>query len=85
MTKSIQEVPDALQREATLSSNSSTQTFRGYQRRMYLALPVLATYLLAGLVLDLVPPVIVSAILTKWANLEKYRRSAAGRYLIISV
>jgi len=37
--------------------------------------------LAAGLIVGLVPPVVVSSIMLKWTNLEKYKQSAAGRYI----
>jgi hypothetical protein len=37
--------------------------------------------LLAGLVVLLVPPIIVSALIIKWVDLEAYKQTAFGRYL----
>ena len=37
--------------------------------------------LLAGFVVLLVPPIIVSTLLIKWADLEAYKQSAFGRYI----
>lgn len=37
--------------------------------------------LAAALVVGFVPSVVVSAALVRWADLEPYRRSAAGRYV----
>ena len=37
--------------------------------------------LAAGLVIALIPPVIVSFILIRFANLEKYKESSFGRYV----
>jgi hypothetical protein len=37
--------------------------------------------LLAGLVVLLVPPVIVSTLIIKWVDLEVYKQSAFGRYI----
>ena len=41
--------------------------------------------LAAGLVLGIIPSVIVSGIMIKWANLEKYKQSALGRYLKVNM
>ncbi len=41
--------------------------------------------LVAGLVLGIIPSVIVSVIMIKWVNLEKYKQSAVGRYLTINM
>ena len=41
--------------------------------------------LVAGLVLGIIPSVIVSAIMIKWVNLEKYKQSASGRYLKVNM
>jgi hypothetical protein len=41
--------------------------------------------LVAGLVLGILPSVIVSAIMIKWADLEKYKQSAVGRYLKVNM
>jgi hypothetical protein len=37
--------------------------------------------LMAGLVVLLVPPIIVSTLIIKWVDLEAYKQSAFGRYL----
>jgi len=37
--------------------------------------------LLAGLLVLLVPPIIVSTLIIKWVDLEPYKQSAFGRYL----
>jgi len=36
---------------------------------------------IAGLLLGLLPPVIVSTIIITWVDLERYKQSAVGRYL----
>jgi hypothetical protein len=37
--------------------------------------------LLAGLIVFLVPPIIVSTLIIKWVDLEAYKQSAFGRYI----
>lgn len=37
--------------------------------------------LMAGLIVLLVPPIIVSTLIIKWVDLEAYRQSAFGRYI----
>src|SRR5438552_17884481 len=37
--------------------------------------------LLAGFVVLMVPPIIASTLIVKWADLEAYKQSACGRYL----
>ena len=37
--------------------------------------------LIAGLVVLLVPPIIVSTLIIKWVDLEAYKQSAFGRYI----
>ena len=37
--------------------------------------------LLAGMLVVFVPPMIVSTLIMRWANLETYRQSALGRYI----
>jgi hypothetical protein len=41
--------------------------------------------LLAGMVVLLVPPVIVSTLIIKWVDLEMYKQSAFGRYIRTSM
>ena len=36
---------------------------------------------LAGLAIGIIPSIITSVLLLKWANLEKYKQSAFGRYI----
>ena len=37
--------------------------------------------LLAGLIVMLVPPILVSTLIIKWVDLEAYKQSAFGRYI----
>jgi hypothetical protein len=41
--------------------------------------------LVAGLVLGIIPSIIVSVIMIKWANLEKYKQSTVGRYIKVNM
>lgn len=41
--------------------------------------------LVAGLVLGIIPSVIVSVIMLKWGDLEKYKQSAVGRYVKLNM
>lgn len=38
--------------------------------------------LMAGLIVLLLPPIIVSTLIIKWVDLEAYKQSAFGRYLL---
>ncbi len=37
--------------------------------------------LLGGLIIGLLPSIITSAVIIKWANLEKYKQSSFGKYI----